>query len=43
MLLYGMKLLKALVPAIVITLFAFILFEIGFGVPLPTFLQFMRS
>jgi hypothetical protein len=43
MLLYGMKLPKAFVPAVVITLFAFVLFEIGFGIPLPTFLQFMRS
>ena len=43
MLLFGMRLLKTVLPAIVITLFAFVLFEIGFGIPLPTFLQFMRS
>jgi hypothetical protein len=42
MLLYGMKLLKALFPTVIITLFAFVLFEMGFGIPLPTFLQFMR-
>jgi putative tricarboxylic transport membrane protein len=43
MLLFGMRWLKTIAPAIVIALFAFVLFEIGFGIPLPKFLQFIRS
>lgn len=43
MLLFGMRLLRTVLPAVIITVFAFVLFEIGFGIPLPTFLQFMRS
>lgn len=42
-LLFRMKLLKTIAPAIIIALFAFVLFEIGFGIPLPKFLQFIRS
>ncbi len=43
MALYKLKLLKTIFPALVIALFAFVLFEIGFGIPLPKFLQFIRS
>jgi hypothetical protein len=43
MVLYHMKLMKTIFPAVVIALFAFVLFEIGFGIPLPKFLQFIRS
>ena len=42
MLLYRVKFKKCLVPAIVISLFSYVLFEIGFGIPLPRFLQFFR-
>lgn len=43
MVLYHMKLMRTIFPAIVIALFAFVLFEIGFGIPLPKFMQFIRA
>jgi hypothetical protein len=42
MLLYRVQFKKCLVPAIVISIFSYILFEIGFGIPLPRFLQLFR-
>ncbi len=39
MLLYRMKFKATLVPAAVITVFSYLLFEVGFGIPLPRFLQ----
>ncbi len=42
MLLYRMKFKTTLIPAVIITVFSYVLFEIGFGIPLPRFLQIFR-
>ena len=42
MLLYRLKFKTTLIPAVVITVLSYVLFEVGFGIPLPRFLQIFR-